>query len=100
MMRRFASDYWCLRSGPSRSNVCVCVCVFSGTELSTVFYCTFVINCILQWYFTDEVEDPKQTEHIQSNLSGSNSLGTMKICSRYGLFEPLRVNHSVRSGSK
>ena len=37
---------------------------------------------------------------IQSNLNGSNSFGTMKICSRYGLFEPLRVNQSARSESK
>ena len=37
----------------------------------------------------DDVDDFKFK--IQSNLNGSNSLGTMKICSRYGLIEPLRV---------
>ena len=27
-------------------------------------------------------------------------LGTLEICLRYGLFEPLRVNHNAMSGSK
>ena len=36
---------------------------------------------------------------VQSNLNGSNILGTMKICSRYGLFEPVWVNHAVRPRS-
>ena len=39
-------------------------------------------------------------EEIQSNFNGSNIFGTMEICSRYGYFEPLRVNHGTRSGSK
>ena len=33
--------------------------------------------------------------NIDSN--GSNIFGTMEICSRQGQFEPLMVNHSVRS---
>ena len=37
---------------------------------------------------------------VQSNLNGSNSLGTIKISSRYALFEPLRVYLSARSESK
>ena len=37
---------------------------------------------------------------IQSNLNGSNIFGTLENCSRHGKFEPLRVNHGVRSGSK
>ena len=35
---------------------------------------------------------------VQSNVNGSNIFGTMEICSRYGLFEPLRFNHGTRSG--
>ena len=38
--------------------------------------------------------------YVQLKLSGLNSLRIMKICSRYDLFKPLRVNHSARSGSK
>ena len=35
---------------------------------------------------------------IQSNFNGSNTFGTMKICSRQGEFEPLRVYYRARSG--
>ena len=35
---------------------------------------------------------------IQSNFNGSNTFGTMKIWSRQGWFEPLRVYYRVRSG--
>ena len=35
---------------------------------------------------------------IQSNLNGSNTLGTMKISSRQGWFEPMRVDNGARSG--
>ena len=35
---------------------------------------------------------------IQSNFSGSNTFGTMKISSRQGSFEPLRVDYSASSG--
>ena len=35
---------------------------------------------------------------IQSNFSGSNTLGTMTISSRQGLLEPTRVDYSARSG--
>ena len=35
---------------------------------------------------------------VQSYFSGSNTSGTMKICSRQRKFEPMRVNHSIRSG--
>ena len=34
----------------------------------------------------------------QSNFNGSNTFGTMKISSRQGLFEPMRVDYSARSG--
>ena len=34
---------------------------------------------------------------LQSNFSGSNSFGTMKISSRQGKFEPMRVDYSARS---
>ena len=35
---------------------------------------------------------------IQSNFSGSNTFGAMKINSRQGKFEPMRVDYSDRSG--
>ena len=35
---------------------------------------------------------------IQSNFNGSNTFRTMKISSRQGKFEPVRVDYSARSG--
>ena len=35
---------------------------------------------------------------LQSNFNGSNILGTIKICSRQGYFEPFRVDYSAMSG--
>ena len=35
---------------------------------------------------------------MQSNFNGSNTFGTMKISSRQGYFEPMRVDNSARSG--
>ena len=35
--------------------------------------------------------------NIQSNFNCSNTFGTMKISSRLGYFEPVRVDKSVRS---
>ena len=35
---------------------------------------------------------------LQSNFNGSNTFGTMKVCSRQGKFELMSVNHSARSG--
>ena len=35
---------------------------------------------------------------IQSNFNGSNTFWTMKISSRQGLFELIRVDYSARSG--
>ena len=35
---------------------------------------------------------------LQSNFNGSNTFGTMKICSRQGYFEPLGVYYRARSG--
>ena len=35
---------------------------------------------------------------MQSNFNGSNTFGTMKISSRQGKFEPMRVDNSARSG--
>ena len=40
----------------------------------------------------------KKKRKIQSNFNGSNTLGTTKICSRQGKFEPVRVDNSARSG--
>ena len=37
-------------------------------------------------------------EDIQLNFNGSNTVGTMKISSRQGYFEPMRVDYSARSG--
>ena len=34
---------------------------------------------------------------LQSNFNGSNTFGTMKICSRQGEFEPLRLYYRDRS---
>ena len=42
----------------------------------------------------------KKVCYIQSNLNGSNIFWTMKICSRYGEFEPLRANYTARSVGK
>ena len=36
--------------------------------------------------------------YVQSNLDGSNTFGTMKISSRHGKFEPMRVDYSAMSG--
>ena len=36
--------------------------------------------------------------YIRYNLNGSNTFGTMKICSRQGKFELMSVNHNVKSG--
>ena len=35
---------------------------------------------------------------LQSNFSGSNTVGTMKMCSSQGKLELTSVNHSARSG--
>ena len=35
---------------------------------------------------------------LQQNFNGSNTFGTMKICSRQGWFKPMSVNHSARPG--
>ena len=37
---------------------------------------------------------------IQSNYNGSNTFGTMTICSRQGLFELMTVNRSTRTECK
>ena len=37
------------------------------------------------------------TVYIMSNFNGSNTFGTMKISSRQGLFEPVRVFYRARS---
>ena len=34
---------------------------------------------------------------LQSNFNGSNTFGTMKISSRQGKFEPVRVDNSAKS---
>ena len=35
---------------------------------------------------------------VQLNFNGSNTFGTMIICTRRGLFEPVCGNHSARAG--
>ena len=35
---------------------------------------------------------------VQWKFNGSNTFGTMKISSRQGLFEPMRVDNSARPG--
>ena len=35
---------------------------------------------------------------LQLNFNGSNTFGTMKMCSRQGWFEPLRVYYRTKSG--
>ena len=44
-----------------------------------LFLLFFLLNCV-QW-----------------NFNGSNTFGTMQICSRRGYFELMTVNHSARS---
>ena len=39
----------------------------------------------------------KKNNKLQSNLNGSNTFGTLKICSRQGQCEPVRVDNSARS---
>ena len=36
--------------------------------------------------------------YIQNNFNGSNTFGTLKICSRQRQFELMSVNHNARSG--
>ena len=36
---------------------------------------------------------------MRSNFDGSNAFGPMKICSRLGKFEPMRVDYRARSRS-
>ena len=31
---------------------------------STLFYCNFVIVCVLMWCFSDDIEDPERIEYI------------------------------------
>ena len=38
------------------------------------------------------ITDQAQLVHLQSSFSGSNTFGTMKISSRQGYFEPMRVD--------
>ena len=40
----------------------------------------------------------KKKRWIKSNRSGSSIFRTMEICSGYGQFKPLKVNHSARLG--
>ena len=40
-----------------------------------------------------------QLYFVQSYFNGSNTFWTMKISSRQGQFEPMRVDYSARSGS-
>ena len=55
------------------------------------FYIYLLVNLLLKvgWFTVPQ---------IQSNFNGSNTFGTMKISSRQGLFEPLRVYYRARSG--
>ena len=40
----------------------------------------------------------KSNKYLQSNFNGSNTFRTMKISSRQGKFEPMKVACSARSG--
>ena len=51
-------------------------------------------------YFLVRTISLRRIYPIQSSLNDLNMLGILKICLRYGLFEPLRVNHNARSESK
>ena len=60
------------------------------------FFFFFVCFC-----FTNRLpyETEARTRKIQPNFNGSNTFGTMKICSREGQFELMSVNRNARSGS-
>ena len=42
----------------------------------------------------------QSAKYVESNFNGSNIVGTIEICLRHGQFEPLRVYHGARPGSK
>ena len=47
---------------------------------------------------TENKNNRSEAKYIQSNFDGSNTFGTMQLSSRQGQFEPIRVDHSARSG--
>ena len=49
-----------------------------------------IISCFFFYFATK----------IQSNFNGWNIFRTIENCSRHEWFEPLRVNHGARSGSR
>ena len=56
------------------------------TALSILKMCRNQLFCLLN------------ASDFQSNFSGSNTFGIMKISSRQGYFEPVRIDYSARSG--
>ena len=52
----------------------------------------------LTLHYKDLIARRRPEHSIQSNFDGSNTFGSMKICSRQGEFEPLRVYYRARSG--
>ena len=60
-------------------------------HMRTVHSETRLQNCTVQ-------SGHSQFAFKTQNFSGSNSFGTMEICSRQGKFELMSVNHSARSG--
>ena len=57
-----------------------------------------IIRSLIGYTVNARYLEPDVLKYIQSNFNGSNSFGTMKISSRQGLFEPMRVDYSARSG--
>ena len=83
---------------------------FSGTFNLFIYYCyyhfllslelsiyLFIIVIIISFFLWNFQFIYLLLLLLQSNFNGSNTFGTMKISSRQGLFEPMRVDKSARS---
>ena len=73
---------------------CILACLIDVLTLSSIFHCNSDTQHIIkgmEWKCYMAIL-------IQSNFKGSNTFGTTKICSRQGLFEPLRIYYRARSG--
>ena len=64
------------------------VLTFSDKENNMPLHCAVNSGDLKVW----------QPSSVQSNFNGSNTFGTMKISSRQGEFDPMRVHNSARSG--
>ena len=58
-------------------------------RLFRLFFFFFFFFLVLSWNICSNIYN------IQSNCNGSNTFVTMESCSRHGLLEALRVNHSA-----